>query len=231
MGTPWVIAGIAAAATTLALDTGEVRQLIDRVGHEFFDDVLGMRPATARKWSSAGLHIAGTMILNAGLNAIVYPNSSTTTNGLDKATKQQMEKVADSGDSMQVQDIAIAESGIEGIEESAEILIENSKGDCFQLCRAGSGDYPEGGFVSEWRSTPFGPKINFEALTVKPVFRVKAIYNINGGVTLFLQKGVRITVQLPVYGEKSMVIPYGAWMNVTDTKYPWYNPKRKEVTV
>ena len=73
MGGPWVIAGISAAATTAALDTGEGRQLVNRVGHEFFDDVLGMPPGMAHSFAYATLEIAGTIVINAGLNAICHP--------------------------------------------------------------------------------------------------------------------------------------------------------------
>jgi len=54
------VTAAAAATATAVLDTGEGRQLINRVGHEFFDDVLGLDPQIARYLSSLTLHIAAT---------------------------------------------------------------------------------------------------------------------------------------------------------------------------
>lgn len=61
-----MVIGSSAAATTAVLDTGEGRQLIQRVGNEFFDDVLGMSPSSARTASS----IAAYMAVNAGFQSL-----------------------------------------------------------------------------------------------------------------------------------------------------------------
>jgi RHS repeat-associated protein len=70
----WIAAG-SAAATTAAFDTGEGRQLIKRVGKEFFDDVLGMSPKAAYIASSVILpavtatameHVIGSMVAAKG---------------------------------------------------------------------------------------------------------------------------------------------------------------------
>jgi RHS repeat-associated protein len=123
MGSPWVIAGISAAATTTLLDTGEGRQLIRRVGNEFFDDILGMRPSTAQKWSSATLHIAGTILINAGLNTIIHP-----ANGPPSANKNIEKNIKDTASSGKIQsatDLGQSSSGIEGRSFAAGEMTEN----------------------------------------------------------------------------------------------------------
>ncbi len=66
------IAATAAAVSTTALDTGEGRQLIQRAGHEFFDDVLGMRPKAAHIWSSITMHTLATIGVEMGLSRMIY---------------------------------------------------------------------------------------------------------------------------------------------------------------
>jgi RHS repeat-associated protein len=65
------IAGLAAAVSTAVLDTGEGRDLIRRVGQEFFDDVLGMRPKAAYIWSSIGVHVVTTLAFETAFANIV----------------------------------------------------------------------------------------------------------------------------------------------------------------
>ncbi|MBN1587516.1 MAG: hypothetical protein JW937_08860 [Candidatus Omnitrophica bacterium] len=62
MGTPAAVAAISAAQTTQVLDTGEGRQAIRSIGEEFYDDILGMRPAAAQAWAS----VTSFMAVNAG---------------------------------------------------------------------------------------------------------------------------------------------------------------------
>jgi len=118
-----LIAATAAAATTLTLDTGEGRQLIDRVGKEFFDDVLGMKPKLARQFSSIGLHIGGSMLANAGLNAMINSNIGNTS--LEK-TKEAVDEAARSGQTQQAGDIGQKAAMIEGKARAVERVAKNA---------------------------------------------------------------------------------------------------------
>jgi len=115
------IAGAAAAITTLALDTGEGRQLINRVGHEFFDDVLGIRPKIAHAFSSITLHIAGTMLANAGLNAMIQPQGSTGSPGIEK---EAAEKAGKGNLTLAGDELKTELGSVEGGKKGAEIIME-----------------------------------------------------------------------------------------------------------
>jgi RHS repeat-associated protein len=91
--TTWV-AAMSAAATVVTLDTGEGRQLIRRVGNEFFDDVLGMRPATAYTWANITTYMAVNMAYQFTFANILNPAKVTDkqpyNSGSDKAIARDL---------------------------------------------------------------------------------------------------------------------------------------------
>jgi len=92
MQSTW-IAAMAAAATVVTLDTGEGRQLIRRVGNEFFDDVLGMRPATAYTWANITTYMAVNMAYQFTFASILNPAKVTSkpyNSGSDEAAARDI---------------------------------------------------------------------------------------------------------------------------------------------
>jgi len=85
----WVAAASAASATAV-LDTGEGRQLIGRIGHEFFDDVLGMNPRSAHVASSIFIHTATTLAFEWGYSSLLA-DSATQVGQYDHATDGPIE--------------------------------------------------------------------------------------------------------------------------------------------
>jgi len=77
MQSTW-IAAASAAATTATLDTGEGRKVIRHVGKEFFDDVLGMRPATAYTWANITTYMAVNWAYQTALANVVTGGNAVT---------------------------------------------------------------------------------------------------------------------------------------------------------
>jgi hypothetical protein len=70
-----LVAATAAAAATVTLGTGEGREFIGRVGEEFFDDILGMRPSTAYFWSYLVTDALITAGVSYGINKMMNPSN------------------------------------------------------------------------------------------------------------------------------------------------------------
>lgn len=78
----WVGGAIVFASTVAtyeALDTGEGRQLIRRIGKEVFDDVFGMSPSTAQKASTLTVHMAVNTATQFALGQVVAQQKITKT--------------------------------------------------------------------------------------------------------------------------------------------------------
>ena len=83
-----LFAATAAASATIALDTGEGRQLIRRIGNEFFDDILGLPPNLAYTASSIFTHVAATVAFNFAYTQMLAPSGSPSgTNAAGKERK------------------------------------------------------------------------------------------------------------------------------------------------
>ena len=68
------IPGMAALSSSAALGTGAGRKVTRQVGDEFFDDVLGMRPKTARIWSAVALNTMMSLGIERGLAHLTGSN-------------------------------------------------------------------------------------------------------------------------------------------------------------
>ena len=96
------ISAYAAAAATVTLDTGEGRQLVRRVGNEFFDDVLGMRPQTAHTWATVTTYMAVNAGYQAAFGSMLTGGERVTSKnyslGKDKALDVEVSKIFKRGE-------------------------------------------------------------------------------------------------------------------------------------